>query len=65
MDKSLFGDDYTMTPWEQVEAVHAKALELGAENEGAPGGRGPNDAFYLAYFRDPDGNKIALFVATQ
>lgn len=43
----------------QVEAFHAKALELGAADEGAPGPRG--DGFYGAYFRDPDGNKLAAF----
>lgn len=43
---------------EAVEATHAKALELGAVDEGAPGGRGP---LYAAYFRDPDGNKLNVF----
>jgi catechol 2,3-dioxygenase-like lactoylglutathione lyase family enzyme len=42
-----------------VDAVHAKALELGATDEGAPGPRGPG--LYLAYFRDFDGNKLAIF----
>jgi predicted lactoylglutathione lyase len=37
--------------------VHAKALELGGTDEGAPGPRG--DGFYAAYFRDLDGNKFA------
>lgn len=44
---------------EVVDAVHAKALALGAADEGAPGLRGA--AFYGAYFRDPDGNKLAVF----
>jgi catechol 2,3-dioxygenase-like lactoylglutathione lyase family enzyme len=45
-----------------VDAVHAKALELGGTCEGAPGVRGPDpDGFYGAYFRDPDGNKITVF----
>jgi len=43
----------------QVDAVHAKALELGAANEGDPGLR--TAPFYGAYFRDLDGNKICLF----
>lgn len=43
----------------QVDALHAKALALGARDEGAPGLRG--EAFYGAYFRDLDGNKIAAF----
>ena len=47
----------------QVDAVHARALELGAADEGAPGLRGPEgpQAFYGAYFRDPDGNKLCVF----
>lgn len=45
---------------EQVEAVHARALELGGTNEGDPGVRGEG-SFYAAYFRDLDGNKLALF----
>ncbi|MGH7896502.1 MAG: VOC family protein [Candidatus Binatia bacterium] len=44
---------------EQVNAVHAKALELGAKDEGAPGPRG--DGFYAGYFRDLDGNKLNAF----
>lgn len=45
-----------------VIAVHAKALELGGTDEGAPGVRGDDpNGFYGAYFRDPDGNKLAVF----
>src|ERR1700712_302482 len=44
---------------EVVDKVHADALKAGGKDEGAPGLRG--DTFYGAYFRDPDGNKIALF----
>ena len=47
------------TTREQVDAVHAKALELGGTDEGAPGERFPG--FYAAYFRDLDGNKLAFF----
>jgi predicted lactoylglutathione lyase len=43
----------------QVDAIHRKALELGARDEGAPGPRG--DGFYASYFRDPDGNKLNAF----
>ena len=43
-----------------VDALHAKAMELGATDEGAPGPRGPT--FYAGYFRDPDGNKLNAFV---
>jgi catechol 2,3-dioxygenase-like lactoylglutathione lyase family enzyme len=46
----------------EVDRVHARALELGAADEGAPGFRGPeNLGYYFAYLRDPDGNKLALF----
>ncbi|HUR41871.1 MAG TPA: VOC family protein [Verrucomicrobiae bacterium] len=44
---------------QKVDALHKKALELGARDEGAPGPRG--DTFYAAYFRDPDGNKLNGF----
>jgi catechol 2,3-dioxygenase-like lactoylglutathione lyase family enzyme len=45
-----------------VDAVHAKALELGGTCEGPPGLRGPEgvQAFYAAYFRDLDGNKLMV-----
>ncbi len=47
-----------------VDAVHARALELGGSCEGPPGLRGPEEmGFYAAYFRDLDGNK--LMVAKQ
>ncbi|KAF1711215.1 glyoxalase [Pseudoxanthomonas kalamensis DSM 18571] len=41
---------------ELVDQLHAKALELGGSDEGAPGQRYPG--FYAAYFRDLDGNKL-------
>jgi catechol 2,3-dioxygenase-like lactoylglutathione lyase family enzyme len=41
---------------EAVDAFHAKALALGGSDEGAPGERGPG--FYMAYFRDLEGNKF-------
>jgi predicted lactoylglutathione lyase len=44
---------------EKVDALHAKALELGGADEGAPGAR--MDNFYAGYFRDPDGNKLNFF----
>jgi catechol 2,3-dioxygenase-like lactoylglutathione lyase family enzyme len=48
---------------EQVQALHAKALELGGADEGAPGPRG-DSGFYAAYFRDLDGNKLNAFCMT-
>ena len=43
----------------QVDALHAKALELGATSDGDPGQRMPG--FYGGYFRDADNNKVAFF----
>ena len=43
---------------ELVDKLHAKALQLGGADEGAPGQR--MDGFYGAYFRDHDGNKICF-----
>lgn len=47
----------------QVDALHAKALELGGRCDGPPGLRGEEGprAFYGAYFRDPEGNKLCGF----
>ena len=44
---------------EKVAALHKKALELGATDEGAPGQR--MEGFYAGYFRDPDGNKLNFY----
>ena len=46
-----------------VDAMHAKALELGGKDEGAAGLRGDDgpNAFYAGYFRDLDGNKLCVF----
>ena len=48
---------------DKVDTLHARALELGGSDEGAPGVRGPDGerAFYGAYFRDLDGNKLCAF----
>ena len=47
---------------EEVNRLHAKALELGATDEGAPGPRTNLTLnFYAGYFRDPDGNKLNFF----
>ncbi|HLF11681.1 MAG TPA: VOC family protein [Gammaproteobacteria bacterium] len=47
---------------EKVQALYAKALELGGKDEGAPGTRFGN--FYAGYFRDLDGNKLNAFCMT-
>jgi hypothetical protein len=45
-----------------VDRLHARALTLGASNEGDPGPRGGDDSpFYGAYCRDLDGNKLCIF----
>lgn len=44
----------------QVDSVYAKAMSLGASDEGAPGPRG-DGGFYAGYFRDLDGNKLCVF----
>ena len=45
---------------EKVQALHARALELGAKDEGAVGPRG-DSGFYAGYFRDLDGHKLDVF----
>ena len=45
----------------KVDALHKKALALGAKDEGAPGPRGGAAGFYGGYFRDLDGNKLNFF----
>ncbi|GAM96756.1 lactoylglutathione lyase and related lyases [alpha proteobacterium U9-1i] len=46
-----------------VTRVYEKALSLGATCEGKPGPRGPFGEF--AYFRDLDGNKLAVFFSAR
>ena len=48
---------------EDVARVYDKALSLGASSEGEPGPRGAFGDF--AYFRDLDGNKIAIFFSSR
>ena len=44
----------------QVHAFHKAALANGGSDEGAPGTRPDYEpTFYVAYVRDPDGNKLA------
>jgi catechol 2,3-dioxygenase-like lactoylglutathione lyase family enzyme len=42
-----------------VQDFHKAALAAGGSNEGAPGLRPYGPAFYAAYVRDPDGNKLS------
>jgi catechol 2,3-dioxygenase-like lactoylglutathione lyase family enzyme len=39
-----------------VDRLHAAALANGGSDEGAPGERA--NGYYVAYWRDPDGNKM-------
>jgi len=47
----------------KVRTLHSRGLELGAGDEGAPGVRGAetSQAFYAAYIRDLDGNKLCFY----
>ena len=49
----------TVNSTDKVDAIYAKALELGAADEGPAGPRA--DGFYAGYFRDLDGNKLNVF----
>lgn len=53
----------TVDTSDKVDQLHAKALELGGTDEGAPGKRG-DSGFYAGYFRDLDGNKLNAFCMT-
>lgn len=44
---------------EDVDRMYAKAISLGATDEGPAGPRG--EGFYAGYFRDLDGNKLCVF----
>lgn len=48
---------------EDVPRIYEKALALGATCEGKPGPRGGFGDF--AYFRDPEGNKLAVFFSSR
>jgi len=51
---------------DEVNAFHAKALELGGKDDGAPGSR-PDYApeYYAAFVRDLDGNKIEAMLMVK
>jgi predicted lactoylglutathione lyase len=50
---------YEVQSPEEVDRLYAKAMSLGATDEGAPGMRW--EGFYAAYWRDLDGNKGNFF----
>lgn len=43
----------------KVQSIHARAMVLGATDEGTPGER--MAGFFAGYFRDLDGNKLNVF----
>ena len=45
---------------ETVDKLYAKAISIGASDQGEPGERVPG-VFYGAYVRDPDGNKMCFY----
>ncbi|MGD2131313.1 MAG: VOC family protein [Maricaulaceae bacterium] len=45
---------------ERVDEIYAKAIDLGAADEGPPGPRGER-GFYAGYFRDLDRNKLCVY----
>ncbi|MCC6717646.1 MAG: VOC family protein [Acetobacteraceae bacterium] len=55
---------FEATTQKLVRAIHAAGLAAGGSDEGAPGFRPDYSAnFYVAYLRDPQGNKLAIFCA--
>ena len=46
-----------------VDGFHAAALANGGTDEGKPGPRPAGGSNYVAYARDPDGNKICAYCA--
>lgn len=51
---------------EEVDAFHAKALSLGATDDGAPGLRPEYDkGYYAAFVRDLDGHKIEAMLMLE
>lgn len=49
--------------YEAIDAFHSAALALGGTDEGAPGIR--EGTHYVAYVRDPDGNKLCAFAPKE
>ena len=50
----------------KVRESHAAGISAGGIDEGGPGTRSYySDTFYVAYLRDPVGNKVALFTVLE
>lgn len=45
----------------EVEAFHKAGLKAGGKDDGKPGPRPADAKNYVAYLRDPDGNKICAY----
>ena len=51
---------------DEVKAFHAKAIELGGNDDGAPGHRPDyTPEYYAAFVRDLDGNKLEAMLMAQ
>jgi catechol 2,3-dioxygenase-like lactoylglutathione lyase family enzyme len=51
---------------DEVNAFHAKAIELGGKDDGAPGYRPEyTETYYGAFVRDLDGNKIEAMLLVE
>ena len=51
---------FSARSWKEVDDFHSAALANGGTSDGAPGLRlNYSPDFYVAYVRDPDGNKVA------
>ena len=51
---------------DMVQALHAAGLAAGGSDDGTPGTRTYfSENFYVAYLRDPAGNKIAIFCVLE
>ncbi len=46
-----------------VDEFHKAALAAGGKDDGKPGPRPADNTNYVAYVRDPDGNKICAYCA--
>ena len=53
---------FRVPTYAQVRALHSAGVAAGGTDEGAPGFRAQySKNFFVAYLRDPVGNKLALF----
>tara|TARA_Y100001958_G_C21036792_1_gene407815 strand:- start:265 stop:636 length:372 start_codon:yes stop_codon:yes gene_type:complete len=51
---------FLMNSEKEVDDIHARAISLGATDDGSPGRRTKD--FYGAYVRDLDGNKLVFYI---